>query len=143
LQELIEANSADVEEMERKNAKEKAKMEDEKAKREPVNTEKMRNYFSDKKSKTEGDYDCSFWITGMKTYVGVIFILTIICGIISGGTVAYIVGTIPDSGGVAFLMGLALFIASVIVAFLTVAMTMIFLNMAQDVSEIKQMLRKK
>jgi hypothetical protein len=79
------------------------------------------------------------WISGMKIIAWIAFIGIILCGVLLGVSLG--------QGSAA--IGFVVFIASVIVAFLSVAMLMIFLNLAQDVStltkdasEIKQLLRK-
>ena len=95
-----------------------------------VKMSKKRDYFSDKKNQIAPNYGASGWISGMKAFAWILFF-----GIIIGG----IVIAVPMGGGTAFVV----IIASFMVAFLSVAMTMIFLNLAQDVSEIKQILQKK
>ena len=114
---MIESSSSIVEDM-----------EDKKQKSEPVNTTNLRDYFSDRQSEAEVDGGESFWITGMKVIAWIAFAGIIITGIV----LAVIVG--GYSGGTGFLI----FIGSVILAFLSIAMLMIFLNLAQDVSKIKR-----
>jgi len=75
----------------------------------------------------------SFWISGMKIIAWVFFALIII-----GGLVGFIGSAIAGGGG----LGLLMFIGSIIFAFLAVASIMIFLDMARDVSEIKNELKK-
>ena len=125
LRDTIESNSAVVDELEekRKNS-------------EPVNIADKQDYFLDRQAEIEVDNGKSFWISGMKVFAWITF-----CAIIIGGLVL----ATQVGGGVGFL----LFIGSIIMAFLIVAMEMIFLNLAQNVSnmnveisEIKQMLKK-
>jgi len=129
LRETIENNSDVVEEL-----------EDRKIRSEPVNTAVKRDYYSERQADTHDEGSGSFWISGMKVFAWIAFVGIIIAGIVFAVQVG------KYSGG----MGLLIFIGSVIVAFLSVAMLMIFLNLAQDVSritsdisQIKQMLRKK
>jgi len=129
LRETIEANSGVIKEL-----------EDKKIKSEPVNTTNKRDYFSERQSAEETEGDGSFWISGMKVFAWIAFTGIIISGIVIANQVG------ENSGGMGFLT----FVGSVILAFLSVAMLMIFLNLAQDVSmmkkeisEIKQELGKK
>ena len=69
----------------------------------------------------------------MKVFAGIAFVGIIIAGIV------FTILASEDSG----LIGFLIFIGSIIAAFLAVAMQMIFLNLAQDVSEIKQLLKNK
>ena len=70
----------------------------------------------------------SIWIAGMQIFAWIAF-----CGIIIGGTIlAFQVGN--------FGIGVLIFVGSVIVAFLTVALLMIFLDLAKDISDIKRYL---
>ena len=79
----------------------------------------------------------NIWISGMKVGAGIAFFVIISCGI-----------SLASLGRNAA-VGALIIVGSVVVAFLSVAMLMIFLNLAQDVSkltqdtsEIKQLLRK-
>ncbi len=74
----------------------------------------------------------SVWIDGMRAISWIVFIGIIIAGIV----LAFRYGS--------YATGLALLAvaASVAIAFLCVAMMMIFLGMAQDMSEIKNLLKK-
>jgi len=87
-----------------------------------------RNWTSGVLPKTEYSHSGSFWISSMKAVVLCSFFGIIICGLM----LAILLGA------QSVLMGFLVFIASVIVAFLLTATEMIFLNLAQDVSEIKQ-----
>lgn len=142
LENIIEESSAVIFEAENKKATIKP-MNLESANAEPVNTSKKRDYFSEKKTEAEENktsHAGNFWISGMKTIAWFAFF-----GIIIGGiTLATLVG--QDNGSITFLI----VVVSIIVAFLSVSMLMVFLNLAQDVSrmtsdilKIKQMLRKK
>ena len=80
----------------------------------------------------------SIWISGMKFVAWIMFFGMIIAGII--------LAVATESGGLGFLI----FVAAVIIAFLSVAMLMIFLDlakniskMARDVSEIKKIISLK
>ena len=79
----------------------------------------------------------NFWISGMKTIAWIAFFGIIVCGV----ALAVSTGNLVS--------GLLVFMLSIIVAFLSVAVLMIFLSLAQDIStmrkdtsEIKQYLRE-
>ena len=72
------------------------------------------------------------WISGMRAIAWIIFAIIILFGILFA---------IGEGFSESFILGFLIFLGSVLVAFLFVAGLMVFLNMAQDVSEIKQILR--
>lgn len=74
--------------------------------------------------------DISFWITGLKLLLWIIFFAIIIAGFI-------LASDIDDwIGGIIFLL-------SIVVAFLTVAKGMVSLNTAADISKIRQMMENR
>ena len=100
------------------------------------NDEEVKNYFEMVKENSS-DYGKikegggSGWIFGMRIISWIAFFLTIIGGLVYG----ILIG---DPG-----VGVLVFFGSIIMAFISVAMTMIFLDLAQDVSEIKNLLKRK
>ena len=76
----------------------------------------------------------SFWISGMKIFTWILFVA--ICGV--GIICAFLVG--KQSGA---LLGFLTFLVAWVVAFASVAIMMIFLNMATDLSEIKAILKNR
>jgi len=95
----------------------------------PVNWKKKRDYFYDKESEALDNSVGSGWITGMKIFAWITFASIII----SGTVVAFQIGFFYNGW-----IGLVVFIGSIISAFLSVALLMIFLNLAQDISKIKR-----
>lgn len=82
--------------------------------------------YSSYQPKTVVDHGGNLWIAGMKIFAWIVFAGIIIAGIV--------MAFMSNSGGIGFLI----FLISVILAFLSVATLMIFLNLAQDVLKIKQ-----
>ena len=78
----------------------------------------------------------SFWISGSKIVAWVLFFAIIIAGFVLGITV----GQYSDN---AFITGFIISLLSIVVAFLSVAGLMIYLNMASDISKIRQLLEEK
>ena len=122
LKEAIDRNSSIVSEMEY-----------EQTKSDPVNMAAKRDYFSDRQSELENAQGGSFWISGMRFLSWIFFVAILIVGI------AFAV----QVGDYSARMGFLIFIVSVITAFLSVAIIMIFLDMARDLSEIKEILKKR
>lgn len=111
LKETIDANSSAVEEA--------------KGKERSGQCGKQRDYFADKQAEEEADHGGSFWISGMKFLAWVVFIVIVAFGIVSW----------PIVGG---FRGFLMFAAFILLAFLSVAMLMIFLNLASDASSAKK-----
>jgi len=84
------------------------------------------------------DTSISFWIKGMKILAWIIFVL----GIIGGFVLAISAGR-AGWGSFSFGAFLGVLLGSWLLSFLSVAGIMIFLDMARDMSKIKQMMRKK
>ena len=82
----------------------------------------------------EGQSASDGWIFGMKVFSWLIFFATIIAGVIIA---------IPSFRYGESLLGIALVLISCIVAFALVGTTNVFLNMAQDIKEIRHRLEKK
>ena len=125
LNERLEINSDTVEELEIKQARD-----------ETVHTASKRDYFSEKQSKESASG--GFWVSGVRAISLIAFF-----GMIIGGIVLAF-----QSRNVG--IGFFIFAGSALTAFLSVAMLMIFLDLARDVSrmtgdisEIKSILRKK
>ena len=93
----------------------------------------MLEELEDEATKITSEHVGSIWISGMKVVAWITFFGTIFCGLMLTIKVG------QEDGGIAFLI----FIGSIVAAFLSVAMSMVFLNLAQDVSEIKHILREK
>ena len=85
------------------------------------------------KSESEHSHAGSFWITGMKVFAWIAFFGISIAGLFFATQVGN-----QNTG-----MGVLIFLASLIVAFLSIAILMIFLNMARDLSEIKNFLQNR
>ena len=94
-----------------------------------VDTSRTRDYFTEKPSFDSGGVE-SIWISGMRIIAWISFVAVIIGGIVLG---------VEIGGG----MGFITFIAALIIGFISVAGTMIFLDMALDISEIKRTLKNK
>ena len=106
LRQTVETNSSAVEEQETKQIKSK-----------PANTNQKRDYFKDVAEKKEDvkDADGSFWISGLKIFTWISFVVIIVTGIIS---------FIKIGGWTGFLT----FLTSIIIAFVNVAAIMVFLK---------------
>ena len=109
------------------------KLKSKRVKNEPVDMTKARDYSSDKQSESEHNNGGSFWISSMKVFLRIYFFGIIIVGIVCMVNVA------EYSAG----MGFLIFLALLILAFLNVAVLMVFLNMARDLSEIKSLLKNR
>lgn len=94
----------------------------------PPNRDYYRDMIDESQSGSDG------WIFGMKVLSWLIFFATIIAGVIIA---------IPNFRYGESLLGIALILISCIVAFALVGTTIVFLNMAQDIKEIRHRLEKK
>jgi len=118
LKEAIRSNSDVVREV-----------EELKVKSSPVDTSKTVDYFSEKEHK--GKSGGSFWIDGLR----IVTWITAIAVIISGISMAAIFFRTNTNEG--YGIGFLIIIWTLISAFLSVAWTMVLLDAAQDISEIK------
>ena len=104
-------------------------MEYEAAKFAPVDMKNKRNYFSDRQlAQEEDNHSESMWISGMRIFAWIFSAAIVIIALV------YIVK---------FKLGFLVFIESVIIAFITLALMMIYLDMASDISEIKAILKSR
>lgn len=120
LKQTIELNSSSIEEQETKLSKNK-----------PVNINEKRDYFTDiaEKKENSNDADGSFWITGLKIFAWIGFVVILISGVASSIMIGEWIGFLT-------------LLASAIIAFVSVAVIMVFLKIADDISKIKKSVYK-
>ncbi len=80
------------------------------------------------------DTGSSFWITGLKTITWIVFVITLIAGIIAG------IQLISDGSTV---YGLLAILGTFIVAFLEAAFLMVIANAAQDIEAIRNIMQSR
>jgi ABC-type multidrug transport system fused ATPase/permease subunit len=117
LGEIVDNNSLDILELESKNKK-------------PVNFKHSKDYFQDRSLETSEN--TSIWISGLRTAAWIYFFTVIAIGL----SISLVFN---DNVGIAFLV----MVFSFLLAFMSVAGVMIFLNIAQHIAEIRNELTSK
>ena len=97
----------------------------------------FQNYYDSDFSQENQQNSSSGWIIGMRIFAWIIFVVITISGIISS---VFFWANIRDEEGIKFgslFVGLGIIALGLMIAFLTVAMIMIFLDMAEDIKAIR------
>ena len=86
--------------------------------------------------KIENSYisETNIWIKGLKIFTWIVFVLTIVIGLVFAGVLGE-----AGAGGLGFLV----FLVSLVVGFLSTAVVMVFLGIAQNIEDIRNAAVKK
>lgn len=104
----------------------------------PTTSQPEQNAYTAQSNVSNYTPSSTVWITGLKVIAWIVFIAIIIGGIALGMAIS----STYTSGEEAAVF-LICFFVSLVIGFATVAGVMVFLNLAQDVHDIKHMLKKK